>query len=86
MAAGLTGLVGADMLGGAAGKYLGRASDYLTGMRPKPEALNEKFMARLKPKADALRAANPNLDEYTAMSQAANELFTEMPEYASNFE
>ena len=76
----LTGMIGASVIGDTGSKYLGRGADALTGMRPPPEELMQKFMERVQPRAQEI-AEQYKVPLEVGQQHATKELLAEDPEY-----
>jgi len=81
--AGLAGLIGADLAGSTAFKHLGRLFDKVTGMRPDPQELQERFIGRLSPRATELKNTQPGMSEEQSFQEALKEVLQEDPDYIS---
>lgn len=81
MGAGIAGLIGADIVGSNVFKRLGRVFDNATNMRPDIQELQDRFAARLKPRAETIRAANPKISEEQSYQDAMKEILQEDPDY-----
>lgn len=77
----MIGLMGGNYILSSAAKTLGKGMDWLIGERPTPMALQERFMERISPRASDLMVEYPQLDENSALSVAAQELFQQVPQY-----